>query len=87
MTLFINTMGIILIYSFDVFIQRDYSVIKTWVLYIIGVQYRSENIQRHMVKIKYVPYIILEVILVLSVYVFRSQKYETFKKQYMDIET
>jgi len=40
-----------------------------------------------MVKIKYVPYIILEVILVLSVYVFRSQKYETFKKQYMDIET
>jgi hypothetical protein len=36
-TLFINTCAIILIYTFDVFIQRDYSATRSWVLYIIGV--------------------------------------------------
>jgi len=76
-----------LIYTFDVFIQRDFSTIRTWVLHIIGVQYRSENLKSHIVKLKYLPYILLHIVLVLSTYVFQSDKYNHFKSQYMDIET
>ena len=36
-TLLANTIAICVIYLFDVFIQRDFSTIRTWVLYIIGV--------------------------------------------------
>jgi hypothetical protein len=37
LTTFVNTFAICVIYIFDVFIQRDFSTIRTWVLYIIGV--------------------------------------------------
>jgi hypothetical protein len=37
LTTFVNTFAIGTIYTFDVFIQRDFSTIRTWVLYIIGV--------------------------------------------------
>jgi hypothetical protein len=37
LTILINTLAICLIYTFDVFIQRDFSTIRTWVLHIIGV--------------------------------------------------
>lgn len=43
LTILVNTLAISTIYLFDVFIQRDFSTIRTWVLYIIGVQYRKEN--------------------------------------------
>lgn len=83
----INSLAIGTIFTFDTFIQRDYSTIRTWVLHFIGVQYRSENNYHHLVKLKYVPYICLQVILCLSSYVFQSDKYQQFKRQYMDIET
>ena len=51
-TLFLNSMVIIVMYTFDVFIQRDFSTIRTWVLYIIGVQYRSENVKSHIIKMR-----------------------------------
>ena len=86
MTLFINTLAIMILYTFDVFIQRDFSTIRTWVLFIIGVQYQSENDMNSLVKLKYLPYIILQIILVLTSYVFQSEKYRYFKSQYMDIE-
>ena len=87
LTLVINSLAIGIIYLFDVFIQRDFSAIRTWVLYLIGVQYRSENVSHHIVKIKYLPYICLQMVLCLSVYVFQSDKYQYFKSQYMDIES
>ena len=86
LTLVINSLAISIIFTFDTFIQRDYSSIRTWVLHIIGVQYRSENINSHLVKLKYLPYIILQVILCLSSYIFQSDKYKQFKQQYMDID-
>jgi hypothetical protein len=39
------------------------------------------------VKLKYLPYIVLQCILCLSSYVLESEKYNQFKKQYMDIDT
>jgi len=87
LTMLINTIAIMTIYLFDVFIQRDFSTIRTWVLHLIGVQYRSENIKFHVIKLKYLPYIALQIILCLSVYVFQSERYEHFKAQYTDIET
>jgi hypothetical protein len=87
LTLFINSLAIITIFVFDVFIQRDLSTIRTWVLYIIGVQYRRENNNADFLKIKYLPYVLLQIVLVLCVYVFQSDKYKYFKMQYMDIET
>lgn len=36
-TLLVNSVAICIIYTFDVFIQRDFSTIRIWVLYIIGV--------------------------------------------------
>ena len=59
LTIFVNSLAICIIYTLDVFIQRDYSAIRTWVLYIIGVQYRTENVQSHVVKLKFLPYVIL----------------------------
>jgi hypothetical protein len=79
LTLLINSFAICIIYTFDVFIQRDFSTIRTWVLHIIGVQYRRENVKHHLIKLKYLPYIILQIILVLSDYVFQSDKYKYFK--------
>ena len=76
LTIFVNSFVICIIYTLDVFIQRDYSAIRTWVLYIIGVQYRTENVQSHVIKLKYLPYVILQVILVLSIYVYESAKYK-----------
>ena len=87
LTLLINSLAIGVLYLFDVFIQRDFSAIRTWVLYLIGVQYRSENVSHHIVKLKYLPYICLQIILCLSVYVFQSDKYKYFKSQYLDIES
>jgi len=87
LTIFVNSLAICIIYTLDVFIQRDYSAIRTWVLYIIGVQYRTENVQSHVIKLKFLPYVILQIILVLSIYVYESIKYKQFKSQYMDIET
>lgn len=87
LTIFVNSLAICIIYTLDVFIQRDYSAIRTWVLYIIGVQYRTENVQSHVIKLKFLPYVVLQVILVLSIYVYESAKYRQFKSQYMDIET
>jgi len=86
LTIFVNTFAICTIYTFDVFIQRDFSTIRTWVLYIIGVQYRKENIMSDFLKLKYLPYVILQIFLVLCVYVLQSEKYQYFKSQYMDIE-
>jgi hypothetical protein len=37
LTLLINSLAIGVLYLFDVFIQRDFSAIRTWVLYLIGV--------------------------------------------------
>jgi len=59
LTLVINSLAIGVIFTLDTFIQRDYSTIRTWVLTIIGVQYRKENMVSHIVKLKYVPYIVL----------------------------
>ena len=59
LTIFVNTFLICTVYTFDVFIQRDFSTIRTWVLYIIGVQYRKENIMSDFLKLKYLPYVIL----------------------------
>jgi len=87
LTMLINTIAIMTIFLFDVFIQRDFSTIRAWVLHLIGVQYRSENVKFHVIKLKYLPYIALQIILCLSVYVFQSERYEHFKAQYTDIET
>jgi energy-coupling factor transporter transmembrane protein EcfT len=87
LTLFINSLTICIIFTFDTFIQRDFSSIRTWVLHLIGVQYRSENVSHDLVKLKYLPYICLQVILCLSSYVFQSDRYKLFKKQYMDIDS
>ena len=70
LTLFLNSSAIVILYTFDVFIQRDFSTVRTWALIVIGVQYRRENVPSHLVKLKYIPYIILQVILVLSAYIF-----------------
>jgi len=37
LTLLINSLAIGIIFTFDTFIQRDFSSIRTWVLHIIGV--------------------------------------------------
>ena len=87
LTTFVNTFAIGTIYTFDVFIQRDFSTIRTWVLYIIGVQYRKENIMSDFVKLKYLPYVFLQIFLVLCAYILKSEKYLYFKSSYMDIET
>jgi hypothetical protein len=44
-------------------------------------------VQSHLIKLKYLPYVILQIIMVLSVYVYESEKYSQFKDEYMDIET
>ena len=87
LTLLINSCVISVIFLFDTFIQRDFSTIRPWVLAIIGVQYRRENIARDLVRLKYLPYIALQMILCLSSYVFQSDRYVQFKKQYMDIDS
>ena len=79
LTIWINSIAICVIYTFDVFIQRDFSTIRTWVLHIIGVQYKNENFKANVIKLKYLPYIILQIVLVLSTYVFQSDKYKYFK--------
>ena len=86
LTLLINSLAIATLFTLDTFIQRDYSAIRTWVLHIIGVQYRSENLSHDLVKLKYLPHICLQVVLCLSSYVFQSDKYRQFTKQYMDID-
>jgi len=87
LTTFVNSFVICVIYIFDVFIQRDFSTIRTWVLYIIGVQYRKENIMSDFLKLKYLPYVILQICLVLCAYILQSDKYQHFKSEYMDVET
>ena len=37
-------------------------------------------------KLKYLPYLILQVVLVLSFYVISSEKYDKFIKYYTDLE-
>lgn len=76
LTLVLNSMAISILFTFDTFIQRDFSTIRTWVLHMIGVQYRYENVAGHLVKLKYLPYIGLQAILCLSSYVFQSDKYQ-----------
>jgi hypothetical protein len=38
-------------------------------------------------KLKYLPYVILQICLVLCAYILKSDKYQHFKSEYMDVET
>lgn len=87
LTIILNSIAILLIYLVDVLNERDYAAYRVWTLYAIGVQYRSENeLSGHLIKLKFLPYLILQVVLVLSLYVISSEKYERFTQYYTDLE-